>query len=100
MQNVTFIAGGKLTTYRKIAEDVVDHILQKFSLKDRLCFMPSRTLEPLNPKITSTQIQKALQMIPIWSKETGYTTEYLQKLIYRYGMETEDILQNPNAFEF
>ena len=100
LQNVTFIAGGKLTTYRKIAEDVVDHILQKFSLKDRLCFMPSRTLEPLNPKITSTQIQKALQMIPIWSKETGYTTEYLQKLIYRYGMETEDILQNPNAFEF
>ena len=94
LQNVTFVAGGKLTTYRKIAEDVVDHILQRFSLEDRLHFTQSCTLEPLNPKITFTQIQKALQMIPIWSKETGHSHEHLQKLIYRYGMETEDILNS------
>ena len=94
LQNVTFVAGGKLTTYRKIAQDVVDHILRKFSLEDRLLFTHSRTLEPLNPKITFTQMQKASQMIPIWSKETGYTTEHLQKLVYRYGMETEDILNS------
>ena len=94
LQNVTFVAGGKLTTYRKIALDVVDHILQTFSLEDRLHFTHSHTLEPLNPKITSTQIQKALQMIPIWSRETEHTTEHLQKLAYRYGMETEDILNS------
>ncbi len=92
LQNVTFVAGGKLTTYRKIALDVVDHILKTFPLQDRLGFTHSRTLEPLNPKITFAQIQKALQMIPIWSKETGQSAEYLQKLAYRYGMETEDVL--------
>ena len=92
LSNVTFIAGGKLTTYRKIAEDVVNHILRKFSLEDRLHFSQSCSLEPLNPKITLAQIQKALQMIPVWSKETGQTVEQLEKLIYRYGMETEDIL--------
>ena len=94
LKNVTFVAGGKLTTYRKIALDVVDHILKTFPLEDRLGFTHSRTLEPLNPRITVAQIQKALQMIPIWSKETGESAEHLQKLVYRYGMETEDILNS------
>ena len=92
VKNVTFVAGGKLTTYRKIAQDVVDHILQRFSIEDKSHFTHSRTLEALNPKITSTQIQKALQMIPLWSKETGQTYEQLQKLVRHHGMETEDIL--------
>lgn len=92
VKNVTFVAGGKLTTYRKIAQDVVDHVLKRFSIEDKAYFTRSCTLEPLNPKITPAQIQKALQMIPTWSKETGQTYEQLQTLVKRYGMETEDIL--------
>lgn len=50
-EGVTFIAGGKYTTYRLIAEQVVEKCLSFFPIEDRVRFNRADSAAPLNPLI-------------------------------------------------
>ena len=62
-RGVTFVAGGKYTTYRKMAEEIVDHTLPYFSLKDLGHFQPSQTSQPINPFCTTDGLRRSRQAI-------------------------------------
>lgn len=52
-RNVTFVAGGKYTTYRRMARDIVEVVLkEEFSLEERVKYARNQTREVINPIIT------------------------------------------------
>ncbi len=76
---LTFVAGGKYTTYRAMAEETVDHVLDVMDLKTR--FGLSKTKAPLNPVVTPELFERAkmeLQSFPM--------------LAERHGLEANDIV--------
>ena len=92
-RNITFVAGGKYTNYRKTSKKVVDNILQNISFKNFLKFhKDSNSTAPLNPKATVGCFSKSESMISYWSKQTGLSVNDVSYLQKRYYMETEDIL--------
>lgn len=50
--DVTFVAGGKYTTYRLMAEQVIDQCLHYFSIEERVRFNHCQTEQPLNHWVT------------------------------------------------
>jgi len=93
-QGITFVAGGKYTTYRNMAEQTVRHALQFFSFEQRQRFRKSYTKTALNPLVTSDTLQKAEMQIPKWAEEFNLETAFVEKLVYRHGMEALDILED------
>jgi glycerol-3-phosphate dehydrogenase len=95
-QRVTFVAGGKYTTYRKMAEDTVLKVLETFSLEERVRYGKSKTLEPLNPLVTSDSLLRASLMADDWARMTGVDVDTVNFLAERHGSEAFAILQkNP-----
>lgn len=93
-QGITFVAGGKYTTYRNMAEQTVRHALQFFSFEQRQRFRKSYTKTPLNPLVTPDTLQKAEMQIPQWAKEFNLERVFVDKLVQRHGMEALDILED------
>lgn len=91
-RGVTFVAGGKYTTYRLMCEQTVDAALQSFSFEERVAWSKSDTTKPLNPYTSVDAFQQAKVQTDVWSKETGRSLEEMQLLAERYGMEGEEIL--------
>ena len=60
-ENLTFVAGGKYTTYRRMAEQTVEESLRYFTLEERAAFRKSQTLAPLNPLITPASLESAIR---------------------------------------
>lgn len=85
---MTFVAGGKYTTYRLIAEQAMDHVMGYFSVADQVKFKKGQTDGPLNPKVTDDflifkkQLAEDLKNV---SPELSF--EQCQKLIDRFGPE-------------
>jgi glycerol-3-phosphate dehydrogenase len=80
----TFVAGGKYTTYRLMAEQIVNRALKTFSFETRASLKHCQTNEPLNQYTTVDAYSEAMQ--------TAQTT--LQKqLAERYGKENLVILE-------
>ena len=70
IKNITFVAGGKYTTYRKIAEEVVNHTLNNFSMEDQVRFGRSDTKRAINElstvernKVVSQNIENPLSKL-------------------------------------
>ncbi|MGE4133951.1 MAG: glycerol-3-phosphate dehydrogenase/oxidase, partial [Bdellovibrionales bacterium] len=63
---VTFVSGGKYTTYRKMAEDVVHEVLKSFTRSERARFAQSRSKEPLNPRVTPGLLREAQLQSQNW----------------------------------
>lgn len=73
-----FVAGGKYTTYRLMSEQIVDKIIEKKPIEDRLFYLPCETSKSLNPYIESDNYHQA-----IIKAET--ITE--KELVMKYGAE-------------
>ena len=58
-QNITFVVGGKYTTYRKMAEETVEIVLNNFSLEERVQFSRSQTKQPINPDVTVDKLAQS-----------------------------------------
>lgn len=93
-QGITFVAGGKYTTYRNMAEQTVRHALQFFSFEQQQKFKDSKTKIPLNPLVTLETLQKADLQIDRWAEEFALARPFVAKLVERHGMEALDILKN------
>ena len=91
-RNVTFVTGGKYTTYRKMAEDTVNATLEAFSFDDRVKFGQSNTLVPLNPRATTEKLFRSQQMVARWSREFDLNVGVVNFLVERHGEEAHEIL--------
>ncbi len=93
-QGITFVAGGKYTTYRNMAEQTVRHALQFFSFEQQHKFKDSHTKVELNPLVTHATLQKAEAQIDAWSRQYDLPSAFVEKLVQRHGMEALEILKN------
>ncbi len=82
---LTVIAGGKLTTYRQMAEDAVDHVLGSKAKST-----PSITAT--TPLVGAPGYEAARRTLPQLSNRYRLTEDQIKHLFSRYGSETADVL--------
>ena len=83
---ITFVAGGKYTTYRLMSEDIVDQVLKFFSYEKRVSLKRCETTNALNEYTTEEKYAEAL------SETKNLEDSLQQKLAIRHGMEYKNIL--------
>ncbi|MFK8137830.1 MAG: glycerol-3-phosphate dehydrogenase/oxidase [Bdellovibrionales bacterium] len=93
-RNFTIVAGGKYTTYRLIAEQAVEKLLESFTLEEQVQFDKSKSKQPLNTKATFSAMNRARAHKLEWQKDTGFSDKILDKLIDRHGLETSDLISD------
>jgi glycerol-3-phosphate dehydrogenase len=86
-RGITFVAGGKYTTYRLMAEQTVNAALENFSLENQVKFGRGDTKRPLNPLATIEKIAESERFASAWSREFGLDLAHVQFLIDRHGGE-------------
>jgi glycerol-3-phosphate dehydrogenase len=91
---VTFVMGGKYTTYRLISEEATEQALRDFSREDQAIFASNKTDLPLNPYCSADNYQRALVLCDHWSKTFHLSPEDTAKLVFRHGMEAEEMLKH------
>lgn len=99
-RNMTFVAGGKYTTYRRMAKDAVESTLDYYDVDDRVRFGRSQTETPLNPLATTDRLGNARRGIGRYIEDTGLSREVLQTLIERHASEVEHLFQFDPSVRF
>lgn len=89
---VTFVAGGKYTTYRNMAEQTVDKVLALMKEDERVRFGQPKTLEPLNPLITELLLDRAQREHKNWASDLALPESVTAALAARHGLEALDIV--------
>ncbi len=92
-QNVTFVAGGKYTTYRLMAEQTVETALKTFSLEDQIKFRNSQTKVALNPHATIEKLNEIEYRIAEIAKSEKISKTIAEVLFFRHGEEAYEILE-------
>ncbi|RYZ67949.1 MAG: glycerol-3-phosphate dehydrogenase/oxidase, partial [Proteobacteria bacterium] len=92
-RNITFVAGGKYTTYRRMAEQTVEAALRTFSLEDQIKFGKSDTKSALNDLATPAKVEEAVRTAADWAKEYGLSREHAELLASRHGLEAIELLE-------
>lgn len=93
VHGVTYIAGGKYTTYRLIACEVVEFILKNCSVEDRIRFKKANTATPLNPFTSVEEYDAAFATYDRWKRSSRLSLGDLRLLVERYGLEVEQMLK-------
>ena len=92
--HITFIAGGKYTTYRKVAQEVVDFCLSAFPIWERAEFQYGQSKQALHPQCSLENLQKAKENTEAWMKKyPQYEAQALSAFIHRHAMEAEELLE-------
>lgn len=91
-RNITFVAGGKYTTYRRMAEQTVKAALANFRLEDQIRFGRGDTKRPLNDAATIARMDEAMLNAEEWAREFGLIKAQVEFLIGRHGAEAYDIM--------
>lgn len=97
-RGITFVVGGKYTTYRKMAEDTVAEALRSFPLAEQVRFARSATDEPLNPRVDPELYERALASVERWSSEQQIPLAIMQNLVERFGEEACDLFLIYNSY--
>nr|WP_307683376.1 glycerol-3-phosphate dehydrogenase/oxidase [Trueperella bonasi] len=84
---LTVIAGGKLTSYRQMAEDAVDFALKTANLAEREC----RTKD--TPLVGAAGYQALWDSRHRLVDESGLSLDHIEDLLDRYGTDTMKILE-------
>ncbi len=96
-RGITFIAGGKYTTYRLISQQTVDKALHAFPIEARTKFLSANSERALNPWTDWESYQSAKNQVLHRAEEFGRAPECVQQLIDRYGLEAVEILKTAPA---
>lgn len=100
-RGVTFVAGGKYTTYRLMCEQTVEKALQNFDLEEKVKFAKKNTATPLNPYTSPDLFHQAQAQADGWAKEMGRSAEDVKLLAERYGLEALEILNKyPESYSY
>lgn len=92
-RGVTFLMGGKYTTYRLMAQQTVDVVLKHFSKEERKNLRKVNTATPLNSKVNPQSFQEAMSRIHELENKTGLTHLQCKMLVERHGLEAWDIVE-------
>lgn len=84
---VTFVAGGKYTTYRNMAEETVTAVLERMPIEDRVRFGKTQTVQPLNPLVSDSLLDRAKTEYRTWAEQLWIDPAVCAKLAERHGME-------------
>lgn len=93
----TFVAGGKYTTYRLMAKQVVEKALESFSPEEKIRYQAADTTRPLNAETAPEAFHQALHSVEAWSEAFARDPAEVRLLAERYGMEAESILSRYDA---
>lgn len=96
-RNVTFVAGGKYTTYRRMAEQTMEAALSNFSIEDQVRFGRNDTKKALNPLATAEKIDAGLRAARHWAHETGLGESQVALLMERHGEEALSMMETLQA---
>ncbi|WP_413291949.1 glycerol-3-phosphate dehydrogenase/oxidase [Bdellovibrio sp. HCB185ZH] len=91
-RGVTFVAGGKYTTYRLMCQQTVSHALKSFPVEDRARFAKKDTAVAFNQYTTESAFHEAQVLASAWAQEYGRPVADVAALAQRYGREAEVIL--------
>ena len=87
------IYGGKITTYRKLAEDVLDHVKPYLSMTDAWTEKSPLPGGDFSIGQDMNLVKKLLQEYPFLDKQ------YANRLVHLYGTNTQLILENTKSIE-
>lgn len=90
-RNMTFVMGGKYTTYRLIAEQTVEACLANFSWEDQVRFGRNLTKAPLNPKVTAERYQERDSAVARLIRKYPRLSDGAAQLFDRHGPEADDL---------
>jgi len=93
-RNVTFVAGGKYTTYRHMAEQTIDRAITNLPKDIVSRIHKPKTENPLNIMASKDAISKAKSLIDKWAKESQWSVKDLGFFVSRHGRETEKMINN------
>ncbi|WP_413559382.1 glycerol-3-phosphate dehydrogenase/oxidase [Bdellovibrio sp. HCB209] len=96
-RGITFVAGGKYTTYRLMCQQTVSHALNSFPVEDRARFAKKDTAVAFNSYTTESAYHEAQVLAQAWAKEFGRAESDVAALAQRYGREAEIILSKYNS---
>lgn len=85
------IAGGKLTGYRKMAERIVDKVVNFIGASVHPCFTEKLTVFGSDFK-HNDEISELIIRLTSENKDLGLSVNQIKEWVYRYGTETERIL--------
>lgn len=91
-RGVTFVAGGKYTTYRLMAEQIVDESLKFLNPKIDKSLNDCMTNSALNPKVTAESKKDWDSLKAFIRRQTKFTDIEVQWLVERHGHEALDLL--------
>jgi glycerol-3-phosphate dehydrogenase len=89
---VTYVAGGKYTTYRLIAQQAIQQVLKGLSIQDRAGFKPADTTRPLNIYTGPDEYQLALNSFDQWKSNSLLSLQEIKLLAERHGLEAEQMI--------
>lgn len=91
---IIFVAGGKYTTYRLMAEQVVDMVVKKLPFEERVLRRQENSESPLNPKATEEIMNMRSAYDDLLSKNKNLSASEKVKLFDRFGAEAVDLVEN------
>jgi glycerol-3-phosphate dehydrogenase len=93
-RNVTFVAGGKYTTYRHMAEESVESFLSLFDIEEQVKWANSTSEQPLNALVTKDRIESSHSRVDgdavsCWP----VSNNAMHWLVERHGAEAFEIVK-------
>lgn len=100
-RGVTFVAGGKYTTYRLMCQQTVDRAIESFPIEDQVRFRSADTSAPLNEYTSQESYQQAQILADVWAQSFHREIKDITSLTQRYGMEAEVICEaHPSHYNY
>lgn len=97
---VTFVAGGKYTTYRLMSEQIVNECLRYFGVEEKVKYNRCFTNQPLNPLVTVDSRQNDVALFEELKQISPLSHQDLELLIHRHGAEAREILSSWMGFSY
>ncbi|MCB9072578.1 MAG: glycerol-3-phosphate dehydrogenase [Bdellovibrionaceae bacterium] len=95
---VTLVAGGKYTTYRAMAEQIVDSALDQMGFEEKMKWRASNTKNDINKKATHEKIRRLRGQVGRIAEKYGQSELTVQDLIGRRGEDALEILETMQQF--
>ncbi|MCE3009577.1 MAG: glycerol-3-phosphate dehydrogenase/oxidase [Proteobacteria bacterium] len=92
-EGITFVAGGKYTTYRLMAQQVVEKALQFFSIEERAQWQRAATASPLNPLVTVETFADSTHLVEDLCSQTRLSAAEARLLVDRHGLEAHHLVK-------
>lgn len=98
-RGVTFVAGGKYTTYRLMSQQIVEQALRFFELSDQIRFDKVLTYQSLNPHIETERYRQIFYQIESLADYFNRSIADITLLVERYGAEAVPILERARGYQ-